>query len=751
MWPSPTTVLNNQAAPRLSLEQLRRRERRTVAVCAGYALGGTALAAMLFLAAGSPIIGAAAIGGILLALAVLVWLWKRPVRGAYVLFGAAVLLATYVQPGLTDYIGVPLPFFRDIKSYTGTGLVFSVAEVFMALVFLVWLLKGIAERNLRFDRGSLMLPVGLYSLMVLVGEFRGLTSGGDFKVSLFELRSQIYLLIAYVLICNLVKSRSQITKLLWILLIGAGLRGIEGTIQFLFVLRAQDISTHELYPHEQSYFFNGFLTLTLILSLYGGSRRMKRVALFLLPFVGIADLGNNRRASVAALVISILVLLLVTWLVQPRHRRVIGWCLLTLAIAYTPYFLAYENKTGSLALPARAIASTFHPNANDAASNQYRIFEDLDIMSTVKSSSTAEVIGYGFGKPMSSPYPLPNINYVFQYIMPHNSILWVWMRLGTIGYLLLWFMVGTAVVQVTQLVRRLRDPFLQGVALFVLLMLLQQVIISYVDLQWSNYRTMIMTGVLFALISRLGAFAVPVRLSGQRASQLAMTEPTTIRARWQTQKQAPPVTRVQVRPNRRKLTDDAEAVPLGISPISREPTAPVDRISREALIPRTQEDALPSGDERLQHDNQSNQPGTAEALLQASRLDRGVRPWPRSSRAVPLAVAGLGVLAVWTGTKAPPPQREWTFATVSGRVDAAIITISNNTSRPARVRLEIRGGARPGTESYTIPARTTIDIRLPQASATRGIVLRASVPVIPARTTIRDAVSRTSYGVGQNG
>jgi hypothetical protein len=34
-------------------------------------------------------------------------------------------------------------------------------------------------------------------------------------------------------------------------------------------------------------------------------------------------------------------------------------------------------------------------------------------------------------------------------------------------------------------------------------MLVQQVIISYVDLQWSNYRTMIATGVLFALISRL--------------------------------------------------------------------------------------------------------------------------------------------------------------------------------------------------------------------------------------------------------
>ncbi|MBV9280442.1 MAG: hypothetical protein JOZ41_10210, partial [Chloroflexi bacterium] len=90
---------------------------------------------------------------------------------------------------------------------------------------------------------------------------------------------------------------------------------------------------------------------------------------------------------------------------------------------------------------------------------------------------------------------------------PHNSILWIWMRLGTIGYVFLWFLIGTAIVQAAQLVRRLQDRFLQGMILFVLVMLLQQVIISYVDLQWSNYRTMIVTGMLFALISRLAAIA----------------------------------------------------------------------------------------------------------------------------------------------------------------------------------------------------------------------------------------------------
>lgn len=503
-------TLSKQGGPAalgFDLQQLQQAQRRSVTVATLYALAGTATAILLSAATGNPIIGPGAIGGAILLWALAIWLWKEPVRGVYVLFGAAALLAAYVETGLTDYIGWYLPFFEDIKSSTHIGIVVSPAEVFMTLTLVIWLLKGIAERNLHFDRGSLMLLIGLYMVIVLVAEGRGLTSGGSLRDSLWEVRSQAYMLVAYVLVCNLVKTRSQLRNLLWIFLIVVGVRGIEGTFQYLFVLRAQDISTHQLYPHEQSYFFNGFLVLTIVLFVYGGSHRMKRMALYLLPFVLIANIANNRRASIAALVISLLVFTLITWMRQPRARRTIKWVLIVLALVYPPYYLHYQSKTGFLALPARAISSSFRPTADDAASNQYRVSEDLDIMTTVKSSSTTAIIGYGFGKPMMSPYWLVNIGYVFQYIMPHNSVLWVWMRLGTIGYLIFWFLIGSAIVQATQVVRRMRDRASQGIALFILLLLLQQVIISYVDLQWSNYRTMIFTGFLFALISRMSMFA----------------------------------------------------------------------------------------------------------------------------------------------------------------------------------------------------------------------------------------------------
>lgn len=505
--------LSQRPSTPLTPAHIRLRQRRSDVVGMGCVIFVTALGAALSVVTGNPIIGAIAAGALAGISAVLVWLWHRPVRGVYTLCAAAVLLATYVQSGLTDYIGHYLLFFQDIKTWSHVGIVVSTAEVFIVLTIAVWLLKGIAERNLRFERGSLMIPLGLYMLMVMVAEVHGLATGGSLRDSLWELRSQAYMFVAYLLVCNLVRTRSQITTLLWIVLVCAGLRGIEGSLQYILVLRPSGELTRELYPHEQSYFYNAFLTLTVLLLLVPGPPRMKRVALWLTPFVIVGELANNRRASIAALLIAMLVLCLILGVVRPKYRQRLGWILLFLAVVYPPYYLQYQNKNGLLALPARAISSNFQPTASDAQSNQYRVYENRDIKATVRASP---IIGYGFGKPMLAPYPLPNILSIdpWQYLMPHNSILWVWMRTGTIGFFFLWFLLGTAIVQVTSLIRRERDRWLQGQAIFVLLMLIQQVIISYVDLQWSNYRTMIMTGIWFALISTISRLSSEAAGSG---------------------------------------------------------------------------------------------------------------------------------------------------------------------------------------------------------------------------------------------
>lgn len=505
MSPGNATYLAPLRKGPLSVETLRLQERSRARSIVGTFVVLTMLTALLLTKlAGVLSIG---LGAIVVVPALLAWLWKAPERGVYVLLCAAVVQETENSgTSFSDDIGQYVPFFQDIATWTHIkGISVSVAELFMLLVVVIWLLKGIAERTLRFDRGSMMLPAGLYLLMVLLGEAHGLTSGGDFRTSLWEIRSQVYMVVTYVLATNLIRTRRHVNVLLWILLIGSGLKGVQGTWRYLITLHGHLQGIEALFPHEQSYFYNAFITLTAILFMFGGTPRMKRMALIFLPFVLVASLANQRRAAVLALAVGMLGLLVMTLAIYPRRRRLVIKILLTLAVAIPPYYTVYANKSGLIAEPARAIASAFTPDQRDANSNLYRINEDKDIMATMR---TSPIIGYGFGKPMQTPYPLADITgiYIFWNIMPHDSILWVWMRLGTVGFLLLWFMIGTAIVQATQLAQRFRDPRLKGLAVLIVLLVIQEIIFGYLDLQWVNYRNLITLGVLFALIAKLATF-----------------------------------------------------------------------------------------------------------------------------------------------------------------------------------------------------------------------------------------------------
>lgn len=462
------------------------------------------------------------------------WLWERPVRGVYVLVAATMVLEQNLSAQIYfDDIGSYVYFFQDIQTWTHIrGPAFSLAELFMVVIFVIWMLKGIATRSLRFDRGTLMRPLCLYMFMVLVGEIHGLASGGDMTLSLWEVRSQIYMWVAYILGCNLIRTRADVNIIMGILMVGTGIKAVQGTIRYFVELRGNLHSVESILPHEQSFFFNLFIIMTMILFLFGGSRRLKQVALLLLPFVMIAALANQRRAAVLALVIGTLCLLIGTALTYPRRRKLIVIIAFILAMVLPIYYQAYKNSEGLIGEPAHAISSAFTPDPRDASSNEYRVNEDKDLMATMQ---TSPIYGIGYGKEFFTPYPLVDISssYIWYKLMPHDSVLWVWMRLGTIGYLLFWFLIGTSVIQAAWLARQLRDPYLKGLALFCVTTIVQEVIFSYLDLQWTTYRNLITIGIVFALIGRLHSVArinrgTIWRSADQRYSQLKVP-PSAIR------------------------------------------------------------------------------------------------------------------------------------------------------------------------------------------------------------------------------
>ncbi len=478
--PSPTSVRAYKVVVR-SVAQVRSRERRRVVVLAVLVALVTAILAWLL---PRSLLGAFGfLGAVVLAPAALYWLWERPVRGVYILFAAALLQETdYGSVVYPDDLGYYTPIFQDIATWSHiSGISFSIAELFMVLMLLIWLLKGLAARSFRFDKGSLMRPLALYIALVVIGEGHGLATGGDFKLSLWEVRSQAYMFIAYVLACNLVRTRKELNVLVWSVIVGGGIKGIQGCVRYYLEPHGH---LETLLSHEQSFFWNAALTLTAILFLYGGSRRLKTAALVFLPFILIADIANNRRAGVVALGVGIVTLLVVTVVAHPARRRVALAILCLGAILWLPYYSVYKTKDGLIAEPARAVYSNSHPDPRDASSNLYRDNENADLIFTMKSSLLNEVIGFGFGKRFYTPHSLDVISgaYIFYNLLPHNSILWIWMRVGSIGFFIFWVLIATAIMQAMQLAIKLREPYLKGLAVFIGVMIMQQILRGYCPL-----------------------------------------------------------------------------------------------------------------------------------------------------------------------------------------------------------------------------------------------------------------------------
>ena len=100
---------------------------------------------------------------------------------------------------------------------------------------------------------------------------------------------------------------------------------------------------------------------------------------------------------------------------------------------------------------------------------------------------------------------LPNILDLDPYYLyvPHNTIYWVMMRLGALGFFALWYLIGALVVRGCQIARSLLDPYLQLVAIYVVSVTFMEVILAYADYQLFFYRNVIYLGLLAGILMRL--------------------------------------------------------------------------------------------------------------------------------------------------------------------------------------------------------------------------------------------------------
>ena len=331
----------------------------------------------------------------------------------------------------------------------------------------------------------------------------GLGTGGDFKIALQEIRPQVYIGLVYLMAVNLVTDRRQIEHFLWMTAICLAIKGALYTFRQYVTLQGLPLPDQGVGSHEEAFLFDGFFLLLMTLLLSGTHPKLQRFMLMTLPLVALGYLSTNRRAGTAALAVLMPVFFLAAYQALPQRRRLVVGVGIAFTIAFRPV-LSGDSKTasGSFALPARSIKSQFQPDARDASSNAYRDAENEDQYATIKSAP----LGYGYGKHFIHAVPIADISnfYAWWDLIPHNQILWVWMRTGFEGFVAFWVMISACVIYCGQIFRDKTIALdLRMLGLFTIMIIGCLLIFGLLDLQLSNPRDVVFCTFWIGVVARL--------------------------------------------------------------------------------------------------------------------------------------------------------------------------------------------------------------------------------------------------------
>jgi hypothetical protein len=400
-----------------------------------------------------------------------------------------------------------VPFFWNLNNLGrqyGTEalgpLKFSLAEILMVITFVSWLVRAVALREFKFERGAFFWFFAAYLSMVIVGWFRGVATNADINMALWEVRSQFHFFAAYLLAANLIRERKDVIPLIWVGIIGVGIKGLVGI--YAYIAMGGIVGELGVLYHEDSLLFNVIFFYGFVTWLAKTDTRMKWACIAFIPACLFTTLQNQRRAGIASFIVAFIPLVPVFYASLVQRRKEVARFAVFFACISAIYLPIAWNGKGAWALPARAIRSNWAPDDRDASSDYYRLAETINLKATRDDSPW---IGIGYGKPYKMVVYQPGVEQFDEFLkyLPHNSIMWVWMRIGHIGFFTFVLLIGAVCVKGVQIVRQTQDTLLQTIGVQGVAAALMLFTFGKYDLAMVNYRVVIMAGVFIGVLGVL--------------------------------------------------------------------------------------------------------------------------------------------------------------------------------------------------------------------------------------------------------
>jgi hypothetical protein len=431
-------------------------------------------------------------------------------RPDYGLCGAAVL--AFAIPPLAGE-----PRFADalrpaLATVPGVGLM--PLELLLLACTLGVLARRLFVADTRLDYGALMLPLLVLTALVAWAVAFGLSQGGDRTAAMWETRGLFMLLPLYFVAVNVLRTRADLRMLSLVLGVALFVACFETLYRHFTYIRGSyslGTSTDLAFAHEVA-IFAAALAFYLLTQCLWSTSPWRTVLCGLLTIIPLSALiVTHRRAGMIALDAS-LILLALTLLRTDVRRFLVIVPLATIVIA--GLLAVTWNEPGGLGQPARSVQTVIGTGerAEDVSSDDYREREAANVRANILAKP---VQGLGFGREYSFPNALPDLSGfwpMYRYL-PHNSVLWVWMKGGVLAFIALLFLFALAMNRSAQLFISLGDPPLRTAALTAGACMLMFAVFAYTDLGLVTPAAVFFFGLTLGVIGALGRFTTTSSLS----------------------------------------------------------------------------------------------------------------------------------------------------------------------------------------------------------------------------------------------
>jgi hypothetical protein len=422
--------------------------------------------------------------------------------GFYFFIGMVLLFDQFPIPGFEPFTYDVL-YFRNLKeiTYLPTKLseaVVNPLELQLVLLLAIWFVVACFKRNLKIVRVPMWGSAAVFFLGLIGSLAYGLRRGGDLLPALWEVRALFYLGILYVFVPQIIRTKKQVHILISVCIGAISFKAFQGIARYAS-LGFTFAGLPTLTNHEDPVFIFDLILLLFGLVLFEAKTKQRTVLLWLLLPLIMGFYAGQRRATYAAIVPAIAVFIAV---VPQKQRKVFLKTMTPVAAGLALYCAIFWNSESRLASPVRLVKTGFGVDPETAGeryySNLYREIEKYDLARTIQDYP---LLGIGFGNKYEMPLPLVKIDFPLRDYIPHNQILWIIVKTGAIGYCLFCLFLNSYGCKAAFTLSKLNDPYLKAVCAVTVAAIVNQLVVSYYDLQLTYYRNMVFLGTWMGMLS----------------------------------------------------------------------------------------------------------------------------------------------------------------------------------------------------------------------------------------------------------